>query len=301
MYFIANLMDPGIHPGRWAADREREGWDVLAASDHLFLPVGGQRQWFPHLWVTVSQMAAATTTARITSTFANNLLRSPVEFVQASLTMQRVSDGRWEAGLGAGWSQWEIEATGLRFPSPRERADRYVEAVRIVRALFDTGSCTFHGDHYTINVPTMPGFDGVPAPLLVGALGGDRTIKGAGPHLDRIELKASSPATRGGAMDHAAFAAIPRSHLADLIEKARRAAGDAGIAFYARCGVGDDPLTRELAALCVEPEGLYTGLFGPPHQVAERLQAFSELGITHINVSPTHPSAFELLAPYLWS
>jgi alkanesulfonate monooxygenase SsuD/methylene tetrahydromethanopterin reductase-like flavin-dependent oxidoreductase (luciferase family) len=173
-----------------------------------------------------------------------------------------------------------------------------VEAVRIVRALFDTGNCTFQGEHYTITVPAMPGFDDVPAPLLVGALGGDRTIKGAGPHLDRIELKASSPATRGGAMDHA-FAAIPRSHLVDLIEKARRAAGDAGIAFYARCGVGDDPLTRELATLCVEPEGLYTGLFGPPHQVAERLHAFSELGITHINVSPTHPSAFELLAPYL--
>jgi len=86
----------------------------------------------------------------------------------------------------------------------------------------------------------------------------------------------------------------------DLIGQARRAAGDTGIAFYARCGVGDDPLTRELAALCVEPEGLYTGLFGPPHQVAERLRAFSELGITHINVSPTHPSAFELLAPHLW-
>jgi alkanesulfonate monooxygenase SsuD/methylene tetrahydromethanopterin reductase-like flavin-dependent oxidoreductase (luciferase family) len=301
MHFIANLMDPGIHPGRWAADREREGWDVLAASDHLFLPVGGRRQWFPHLWVTVSQMAAATTTARITSTFANNLLRSPVEFVQASLTMQRVSDGRWEAGLGAGWSQWEMEATGLRFPSPRERADRYVEAVRIARALFDTGNCAFRGEHYTIDVPAMPGFDDVPAPPLVGALGGNRTITGAGPHLDRIELKASSPATRGGAMDHAAFAAIPRTHLVDLIEKARRAAGDADIAFYARCGVGDDPLTRELAALCVEPDGLYTGLFGPPHQVAERLHAFSELGITHINVSPTRPSAFELLAPHLWS
>jgi alkanesulfonate monooxygenase SsuD/methylene tetrahydromethanopterin reductase-like flavin-dependent oxidoreductase (luciferase family) len=301
MYFIANLMDPGIDPCTWAVDREREGWDVLAASDHFFLPVGGQRQWFPHLWVTVSQMAAATTTARITSTFANNLLRSPVEFVQASLTMQRVSDGRWEAGLGAGWSEWELEATGLRFPSPRERADRYIEAVRVVRALFDTGNCTFHGDYYTIDVPNMPGFENVPAPVLVGALGGDRTIKGAGPNLDRIELKASSPATRGGAMDHAAFAAIPRAHLVDLIAKARRAAGDIEIAFYARCGVGDDPLTRELAALCVEPDGLYTGLFGPPDQVAERLHAFTELGITHINVSPTRSSAFELLAPYLRS
>jgi hypothetical protein len=86
-----------------------------------------------------------------------------------------------------------------------------------------------------------------------------------------------------------------------LIERTRRVAGDTDIAFYARCGVGDDPLTKELAALCVEPDGLYTGLFGPPDLVAERLHAFSELGITHINVSPTHPSAFELLAPYLSS
>jgi alkanesulfonate monooxygenase SsuD/methylene tetrahydromethanopterin reductase-like flavin-dependent oxidoreductase (luciferase family) len=299
MKFIANLMDPTIDPGRWALAREVEGWDVLAASDHLFLPVGEQKQWFPHLWVTVSQMAASTKTVRLTSTFANNLLRSPVEFVQASLSMQRVSQGRWDAGLGAGWSEWELAATGIPFPGPRERADRYIEAVQIARRFFDDRACTFEGEYYSINVPRMQGFDDIDAPPLVGALGGARTIAGAGPLLNRIEIKASSPATRGGTMDPAAFARIPEQHLVELVEKVRHVAGDVDIAFFARCGVGDDPLARELGNLCTEPGGLYTGMFGPPEQVAERLHELESFGISHVNVSPTDPSAFELLAPYL--
>jgi alkanesulfonate monooxygenase SsuD/methylene tetrahydromethanopterin reductase-like flavin-dependent oxidoreductase (luciferase family) len=231
MKFIANLMDPTLDPAQWARQRETEGWPVLAASDHLFIPVGGKRnEWFPHLWVTVSQLAAATTSARITSTFANNLLRSPVEFVQASLTMQRVSGGRWEAGLGAGWSRAEIDAIGLDFPEPRERADRYIEAVRIAGQLVDLRECRFAGQYYTVEIPPIPDFDDVPSPPLVGALGGKRTIAGAGPLLDRIEIKASSPATRGGNMDPHAFAHIPRSHLTEMIEKVRRAAPDAEIA-----------------------------------------------------------------------
>jgi alkanesulfonate monooxygenase SsuD/methylene tetrahydromethanopterin reductase-like flavin-dependent oxidoreductase (luciferase family) len=297
--FIANLMDPALDPSPWAAEREREGWSLLGASDHLFLTVGGSSQWFPHLWVTVSQMAAATSTVGLTSTFANNLLRSPVEFVQASFTMQRASHGRWEAGLGAGWSRWEIETTGLAFPEPRARAERYIEAVRVVRDLFDHHCCRFAGSYYTIEVPPMPGFDDVQSPPLVGALGGRRTIAGAGPWLDRVEIKASSSATRGGRMDPAAFARIPRSKLAELVDEVRRAAGDVEIAFYARCGV-DDPLARHLASICTDPDGLYTGLFGPAAQVAERLQAFTEFGVTHVNVSPTHASAFERLAPHLF-
>jgi alkanesulfonate monooxygenase SsuD/methylene tetrahydromethanopterin reductase-like flavin-dependent oxidoreductase (luciferase family) len=302
MQFVANLMDPTVDARSWAHEREAEGWPVLSASDHLFIPVGGRRnEWFPHLWVTVSQMAAATSTAQITSTFANNLLRSPVEFVQASLTMQRFSGGRWEAGLGAGWSRPEIDAAGLDFPSPRERADRYIEAVRIARELIDTRQCSFAGKYYNIDIPPIPGFDDVPSPPLVGALGGPRTIAGAGPWLDRIEIKASSGATRGGNLDSHAFAHIPRRHLSEMVEQVRRAAPDTAIAFYARCGVDNDSLARELSEICAEPDGLYTGLFGPAEQVAEKLLTFAEFGVSHINISPTHPSAFEQLAPYLFT
>lgn len=95
MRFIANLMDFEVDPGPWAMAREAEGWDGVAASDHYFVRRGSR--WYPHLWVAVAQMAAATDRIVVTSAFANNLFRSPVEFVLASLTMQRASAGRWEA------------------------------------------------------------------------------------------------------------------------------------------------------------------------------------------------------------
>lgn len=300
MKFIANLMDPRVDPASWAADREAEGWDVLAASDHYFLPIGGRTRWFPHVWVTVSQMAAATSRVQLTSTFVNNLLRSPVEFVQASWSMQRVSGGRWQAGLGAGWNRAELEAVGLELPSPRQRADRYAEAVRVVRALFDDGRCAFAGEYYSVDVPAMDGFADVERPALVGSVGGLRTITRVAPLLDRVELKASSSATRGGRTDHAAFAAIPRRHLVELVDRVRRVNESAELTFYARCGTTHDPLARYLAGLVDDEDALYHGLFAEPEAVADRLREFAELGFSHVDVSPTSAEAFAHLAPHLF-
>ncbi|MBY0399203.1 LLM class flavin-dependent oxidoreductase [Myxococcota bacterium] len=57
---------------------------------------------FPHLWVVLTEMAFSTRTIPLTSSFANDLFRSPVEFAQAALTLNRVANGRFEAGLAAG-------------------------------------------------------------------------------------------------------------------------------------------------------------------------------------------------------
>ncbi|NIR99166.1 MAG: LLM class flavin-dependent oxidoreductase, partial [Gammaproteobacteria bacterium] len=85
-------------------------------------------------FVAATQMACATTHTRITTSFCNNLFRSPVEFAQAALSLQAASDGRFEAGLGAGWLQDEIEAMGDVYPSGPERVSRYVEALTVVRS-----------------------------------------------------------------------------------------------------------------------------------------------------------------------
>jgi alkanesulfonate monooxygenase SsuD/methylene tetrahydromethanopterin reductase-like flavin-dependent oxidoreductase (luciferase family) len=294
-------MDPRVDAGAWASTREREGWDIVSASDHYFLSIGGKNQWFPHLWVTVSQMAAATSTVQITSTFANNLFRSPVEFVQASFSMQLASGNRWQAGLGAGWSRAELDAVGVGLPAPRERAERYIEAVHIARSFFDDGFCTFSGKYYEVDVPDMEGFREVPPPPLIGSVGGRLTIAGAAPCLDRVELKASSGATRGGKNDQTMFAAIPRSHLLELIDKVRRVNEHAELTFYARCGTLEDPFSRHLAEVVSDPDSLYCGLFGEPEAVADRLREFERIGISHVDVSPTHVGAFEELAPYLFA
>ena len=147
--FVATLMSSDQAPAEWARAREVEGWHGLAVPDHVFI----ERQPVAHVWVTATELALATESVTIATSFANNLLRSPVEFAQASLAVHRASGGRFEAGLGAGWDQAELEATGVRFPpTVGERAGRYIEAGQIVRRLFDDGWATFRGEWYDVEV-----------------------------------------------------------------------------------------------------------------------------------------------------
>ena len=121
------------------------------------------------------------------SVFADNLLRHPVGFAQASVAPQAVSGGRFEAGLGAGWLRSELERTGRPLPDAGERVARYVETLTIVRSLLHHRRCQLSDQWYQADVDQL-GPD-VAAPPLVGALGGPRTIWECAPLLDRAEIK----------------------------------------------------------------------------------------------------------------
>lgn len=293
MEFVANFMSVGLDPVDWARRRESEGWQVLGVADHFWS--GGRA--FPHLWVTLGAMAVATSTARLTSSFANNLFRSPVEFAFAAAQMQQVSHGRFEAGLGAGWSRDEAELTGIGYPSPGVRAARYREAVTIVASLLRTGACDVAGEHYRVAVPLFgPRTD--PPPPLVASLGGDRTIREIAPLVDRVELKLISSATRGGALDTAAMAAIPRSHVADLVAKVRAVNPDVPLGVFALCSAGTDARTRATADAL--GDSFLGGFFGEPAKVADTMHSLAELGIGRVQVSPFTEASFELLAAELF-
>ena len=119
--FFANLTSADVRAGRSSRPGPRPpGFDGVTCSDHYWL-----RSVFPHLWVSLAAMACATERVTLAPSFANNLFRSPVEFAQASLAMQRLSQGRYEAGLGAGWTEEELLATGQVFPEGRIRARMY--------------------------------------------------------------------------------------------------------------------------------------------------------------------------------
>jgi alkanesulfonate monooxygenase SsuD/methylene tetrahydromethanopterin reductase-like flavin-dependent oxidoreductase (luciferase family) len=292
MEFAANFMTSEVPPAAWARRREDEGWHVLGCADHFFSP----RRAYPHLWVTLATFAAATSRVLLTPSFANNLFRSPVEFVQAALQMQSVSGGRFEAGLGAGWEREEADAAGIEFPSASERADRYAEAAHIVRELLTAGRCSFHGRFYDVEVPVIGPRVGSPPPF-VASLGGSRTIRRIGPLADRIELQVISSATRGGAMDLDALAGIPRSHLDALVTEVREVNQTAPLGAFALCSVADDDRTREWAQRLA---GTFMGeFFGEPAKVASALHDLADAGISRVQVSPFSDASFELLAPHL--
>ena len=292
MEFVANCMTADVPAAQWAQRREAEGWAVLGCADHFFSP----RRAYPHLWVTLATFAAVTERVLLTPSFANNLLRSPVEFAQAALQMQAVSGGRFEAALGAGWDREEAEASGIAFPAAGERAERYAEAAYVVHDLLTNGSCSFHGRHYDLDVPVIGPRVGAPPPL-VASLGGDRTIRTIGPIADRIELQLISGATRGGTMDVDALAAIPRSHLDALVAKVRAVNETAPLGVFVICSVGDDDRTREWSQLL---DGTFMGgFFGEAEKVMASFRSLADAGVERIQVSPFSDASFELIAPYL--
>ena len=280
---VANYTSATQDPREFAVAAEAAGFDGVGCSDHFF-----RTSAYPHLWVAASAMAQATSRVFVTSAFSNNLFRSPVEFAQASLTMQWLSGGRFEAGLGAGWLEPEIRAIGHDYPPPAVRARRFLEAVQIVRQLFDTRACTFAGEHYSIDMPTI-GPNVGPSPPLVASLGGPWTIDLVAPLVDRVELKFGA-STRGGDLDMAVLAGCTRDDLVRMIDRVRCAAPDVSVGMFATIAVGD---AAETAAMRDSlGDGLYAGFVGERDRVLDNLLALEELGISRVQVAERLKGSF---------
>ena len=293
MRFTVNLLGVEDRPDEWARRREAEGWHALSVADHFFT----SRRAYPHVWVSATAMALATRGVAIATAFVNNLLRSPVEVAQAALQLQRVAGGRFELGLGAGWADDEVNGAGLRYPPPGDRAAMFAEAAQIVRCLLHDGACQFRGEHYDIAVPTIGPH--VEPPPLIGSVGGPRTIREVTPHLDRVELKAQSAATKGGALDLEVMADVPDEHLVELIERVRAVRPNVDISMFVLFSVGDDPVTTNVGDAMRRGGGLFRRFFGPPEHVADGLAWLESLGISSASLSAMTPHSLSTLAPHV--
>lgn len=290
MQIVANFSDGEADPIRWAQERERDGFDLLAASDHFWV-----NHPFPHLWVTLTQLATATSWVRITSSFANNMFRSPVEFAQASLTLQRAAGGRFEAGLGAGWSASEVVGGSLRYPEPPERARRYREAILIVRELFETGSCCFDGDYYRVDVPMLG--PRVSPPPLIASVGGPWTIRHVTPLVDRVEIMPVAAATRGGSLDLAALAAVDEQGIRRVVDQVRAVRADVPIGAFVLVGTGEGPRIRSIQDAL---DGAFLSrFFGEPASIADAVRTLAGLGFARVQVTELSPGTLEALGPEL--
>jgi probable F420-dependent oxidoreductase len=104
--------------------------------------------------------AAVTDTLRIGSLVLANDYKHPVVLAREAATLDLLSDGRLELGLGAGWMTADYERAGLELDRPGVRIDRLEESIAVLKGLMDDGPFTFHGKHYTVT-----DLDGHPKPV----------------------------------------------------------------------------------------------------------------------------------------
>jgi probable F420-dependent oxidoreductase len=158
---------------------EEVGFDVMHSWDHV---VDG---WSP--LTPLMAIADCTTTLRICPLVLNNDFHHPVHLAQELASLDHLSGGRLEVGIGAGHSFTEYEAIGQQFDPPSVRKARLAEAVEILRKLLDGENVTYGGDHYNLdNVRTLRSRQDH-VPLLVG-VNGKRALAHAARHADIIGL-----------------------------------------------------------------------------------------------------------------
>lgn len=153
-------MAEGITERQQLLDAAREaeacGYDTFLLRDH-FIPEPFGSQFGP--LAALATVAAITTRLRIGTMVICNDYRHPVLLAQEAATLDVLSEGRFELGLGAGFSQPEYDAAGIPFERPGMRIGRLEEAIACVKALFADGEATYRGRHYAI------GLNGFPKPV----------------------------------------------------------------------------------------------------------------------------------------
>lgn len=130
----------------------------------------------------------ATERIRVGTMVLNNDMRNPVQLAWEAGTLDRISDGRFELGLGAGHTPQEYASTGVAFDLPAVRKQRLMEAVEVIRRLLDGHEVTFHGNHVSIDDATIAPARQARVPILVGG-NGRALLEHAGAHADIVGLQ----------------------------------------------------------------------------------------------------------------
>jgi probable F420-dependent oxidoreductase len=142
----------------------------------IFMPDHFGEQWAPLIAMTVA--AEATTTLRVGTLVLDNDFRHPVVLAKEAATLDLLSGGRLELGVGAGWMRDDYEQSGITYDPPAVRVDRLRESIGVLKSLWSEGSTDHRGAHYTvINAPGFPKPFRRPHPLLLVG-GGSRTVLG---------------------------------------------------------------------------------------------------------------------------
>jgi probable F420-dependent oxidoreductase len=272
---------------------EQLGYAVLLVPDHL----GKQLAPVPAILAAVE----ATRTLRVGSYVFANDFRHPVMLAKEAATLDVLSDGRFELGIGAGYLRLEYEQAGISYDSANVRVSRLEESVQIVKGLFGEEPLTFSSTFYTVNH-----LDGFPKPvqrphppLLIGGAG-KRLLTLAGREANIVSIGAKAQGDGSGLDVTDTTPAATRQK----VEWIRRAAGERfnqlelNMIMYAVVVTDDRHQTAQQLAgrFKTTDEHVLTiphCLIGTLDQISEDVQRRREqYGISYLAVFDEHSEAF---------
>jgi alkanesulfonate monooxygenase SsuD/methylene tetrahydromethanopterin reductase-like flavin-dependent oxidoreductase (luciferase family) len=153
------------------------GFDSAWVCDHIVQPSRPTGPYF-EAWTLLAGLAAVTSRIRIGVLVSSNTFRHPVLLAKEAVTVDHISDGRLEVGLGAGWYEPEHTAFGIPFPETRELVSRFAEAVKVIDLMLRQEVSSFEGRYYPLrDAASRPAPVQQPRPPLVLGAFGPRMLK----------------------------------------------------------------------------------------------------------------------------
>jgi probable F420-dependent oxidoreductase len=208
---------------RWLDEIRRiedMGFSSVSISEHL---TGG---WVMEPLTALTIAAGATERLRLLTLLLSNDFRHPALLHKAAATLDVLSGGRLELGIGAGWLARDYEASGIGFDPPAIRIERLAEAIEVIDGLFGTQPLTYSGSHYTI-----ADLDGLPKPvqrprppIMIGG-GGRRILELAARVADIVGVHCRLDL---GALGSAVVADLAADRVSEKVGWIRAAAAAAG-------------------------------------------------------------------------
>jgi F420-dependent oxidoreductase-like protein len=252
------------------------GYDSLWVYDHFHNVPRPAHEAVFECWTTIAALSQVTSRVRLGQMVGCNSYRQPSVLAKMTASIDVMSGGRLDWGIGAGWYENEYRGYGFEFPAPKVRIGMLRESVEIVRSMWTEPETSYEGTYYTL---TRANCDPKPVqqphpPIWIGGGGEQLTL--------RVVARLADVANFGGKPNEWAHKAeVLKGHCKDVgrdYDEIRKT-------------ISGEMLVRETEAeidalgsksLWGEPlESWKAGnLVGTPDQVAEKLQAYVDLGCT---------------------
>ena len=286
---------------------ESLGFETLFRSDHYESFPGDAGNATTDAWAVLAGLARETSTIRLGTLVSPVAFRTPGNLAKVAVTVDEMSGGRIELGVGTGWHEHEHEAHGFPFPPIEERAQRLEETLEILHGLWEgPDGWSFEGKHYTVRDSLfrpkpgdLPARSGGRPRIITGGGGTPRGYRIAARYSDEFNLSSSSPdeaAERFAKLDEACRAigrdpgTMSRSIMSgvligrDTAELDRRAETLA-MAFGGQDAAFDEWLNKRT------PRWVY----GSPEQAREQVAKFAATGAERLMLQDFLPRDLDMI------
>jgi F420-dependent oxidoreductase-like protein len=288
-YQIPNFTYPGVGPDRLFATiaaqakaADTSGFDTVLVMDHFYqLPmIGTPDRYMLECYTLLSALARETSTVRLSALVTGNTYRNPALLAKEVTTLDIVSEGRGQLGIGAGWFDLEHESLGFEFGTFTDRFEKLEESLQIVVPMLRGERPTLDGRHYTVREAMNEPPTVSRVPVMIGGGGEKKTLRMVAQYADESNLICAFdeiPHKLEVLAGHCVAVGRDRSEItvsgqvSACIAPTHDQAEAEAMAFIERAGIFPEGPARQAL--------LDRYVLGDPDEVAERLQGYLDAGL----------------------